>query len=243
MDVILYAAGIMAFAPTLILMYAVLRKYTYPAVEQPFFSDPAFFSLFVVGLIAGTLLFAFYTYLMSPPSMIYMILFAAVQCLAMVAVMNLKRFHGKSDSVFYGYGLGLGMGCTMAFGTIYYFGTLGTVLTGEGASISVGDYLWLFLMALSYILILSGIGTTVGEGIARRKPMEFALQSMFVNVVFIMVLYAAYTSESEIMLYACFILALIVAAVYFYYTMYVKLSRVVRDVLRMEGKTRKDVPK
>ena len=51
MDIILYVAGIMAFAPTLALMYAVLRKYTYPAVEQPFFSDPAFFSLFVVGLV------------------------------------------------------------------------------------------------------------------------------------------------------------------------------------------------
>jgi len=239
----LYAAGVMAFAPTLILMYAVLKRYTYPAVEQPFFSDPAFFSLFVVGLIAGTLLFALYTYLMAPPNMVYMALFAAVQCLAMTAVLNLKRFHGKSDTVFYGYGLGLGMGCTMAFGTIYYFGTLGTALAEEGVPLGATDYVWLFMMALSYILILSAAGSTIGEGIARRKPMEFALQAIFVNLVFSLVLFAAFASQGEAALYVFFILALAVAAAYFYYTMRVKLSRVVREVLRMEGKARKDVPK
>ncbi|MDR2699010.1 MAG: hypothetical protein LBB30_04980 [Candidatus Methanoplasma sp.] len=248
MDLLLYAAGIMAFAPTLLLMYAVLRKYTYPAVEQPFFSDPVFFKLFVVGLIAGTFLFLAYTYLAGYwANMIYMVLFAAIQCLAMVVVMNLKRFHGKSDSVFYGYGLGLGMGCTMAFGTIFYIETiyLGMTLAGtEEGEIGAAGLIWLFLIALSYVLMLSAIGTTVGEGIARRKPMEFAMQAVFVNAVFSLILVAAYSStDNEIMFYACLVLALIVAAVYFYYIMYVKLSRVVRDVLRMEGKPRKDVPK
>jgi len=241
-DVILYVAAISAFAPTLALMYAVLRKYTYPAVEQPFFSDPAFFKLFVVGLVAGTLLFAGYTYL-NWLNMIYMALFAAIQCLVMVVVMNLKRFHGKSDSVFYGYGLGLGIGCAMAFGMIYYFGKA-IVNIGDDAADAVA-YFVLFLIALSYILITSAIGTTVGEGIARLRPMEFALQAVFVNVVFSLIMWAAYinSGESEILFYACIAMALIVAAVYFYYIMYVKLSSVVKDVLRMEGKARKDVPR
>ena len=242
MDIIMYAAGIMAFAPTLLLMYAVLRKYTYPAVEQPFFSDPRLFMLFVVGLIAGTLLFAFYTYMFPNVSMIYMVLFAAVQCLAMVIVMNLKRFHGKSDSVFYGYGLGLGMGCAMAFGTIYYFGVL--IIGEDGSSADLTGFVWLFVMALSYILVLSAIGTTIGEGIARLKPMEFALQSIMVYVVFSLVMVAAYSnSESPIMLYACIIVALTVAAVYFYYVMYVKLPGVVKDVVRLEKKLKKNAQK
>ncbi|MCL1811484.1 MAG: hypothetical protein FWG41_04645 [Methanomassiliicoccaceae archaeon] len=243
MDIILYAAGIMAFAPTLILMYAVLRKYTYPAVEQPFFSDPAFFGIFVVGLIAGTLLFAVFTYL-DRMNMIYAILFAAIQCLAMVVVLNLKRFHGKSDSVFYGYGLGLGMGCTMAFGTIYYYGTISLFfMEAEGSTVSMTGYVWLFLIALSYVLVLSAIGTTIGEGIARLRPMEFALQTIFVNVVFGLIIWGVFANGDALFIYASLFVALIVAAVYFYYVMYVKLSGVVRDVLRMEGKTRKDVPK
>jgi hypothetical protein len=73
--------------------------------------------------------------------------------------------------------------------------------------------------------------------------MEFALQAMFVNVAFSIVLVVGYTSSNEFVTYASLALALILAAVYFYYTMYVKLSRVVKEVLRMEGKTRKDVPK
>ena len=242
MDVILYVAGISAFAPTLALMYLVLRKYTYPAVQQPFFSDPAFFKLFVVGLIAGTLLFAVYTYL-NWLNMIYTILFAAIQCLVMVVVMNLKRFHGKSDSVFYGYGLGLGMGCAMAFGMIYFLGKA-IMNVGDNAP-SVVDYVGLFLISLSFIFMISAIGTTVGEGVARLRPMEFALQAVFVNVVFSLIMWAAYinSEESEALFYGCVVMALVVAAVYFYYIMYVKLSSVVKDVLRMEGKTRKDIPK
>jgi hypothetical protein len=238
---IMYAAAAMAFAPTLILMYAVLRKYTYPAVEQPFFSDPTFFKLFVVGIIIGTLLFAFYTWL-NWTNMIYAILFSAIQCLAMVSVMNLKKFHGKSDSVFYGYSLGLGIGCTMAFGTIYYLGT--AIIGSENGAVDVSGFIWLFVIALSYILVLSAIGTTVGEGVARLRPMEFTVQTIFMNIVFGLVLVAAYNNTSDgIIFYVCLAVALAVAAVFFYYTMYVKLSRVVRDVLRIEGKSRKDVPK
>ena len=238
-DVPFYIAGIGAFALTFFLAYAVLRKYTYPAVEQPFFSDPAFFGLFVVGLIAGTVLLAFNTYL-DHKNIIFMALFSVVLCLVMVAVLNLKRFHGKSDTVFYGYGIGLGMGCAMAFGTVYYYST---ILNASDFEAGISDYAWFVMMAFSYIFILSSIGTTVGEGIARLRPMEFAMQAIFVNVVFGLILWAAYISDSQFSLYACVIMALIVSVAYFYYTMYAKLSRVVRDVLRMEGKKRNDVPK
>lgn len=239
MDVMLYIAAIFAFAPTLILMYAVLKKYTFPAVEQPFFSDPRLFGLFVVGMIAGTMLFMVYTYL-DWRSMIYAVLFSAIQCLVLVAVLNLKRFHGKSDTVFYGYGLGLGMGCAMAFGTIYF---LGTMIVGMGP-IDAPGMIGLFVIALSYVLMFSALGTTIGEGIARLKPTEFALQGVFFNVAFGLILVAGYNNlENEILFYVCLLLAFAVAAVFFYYTMHVKLSRVVRDVLKKEGNTRKDVPK
>jgi len=240
MDALFYAAGILAFAPTLILMYAVLRKYTFPAVEQPFFSDPSLFKIFVVGLVAGTILGVAYYVFLSPTNILQVILFAVLQCLVMVVILNLKRFHGKSDTVFYGYGLGLGSGCTMALGTIYLLGSAVSVI---GDAIGITGYAWIFLVALSYILMLSAIGTTVGEGIARLRPMEFALQSMIVNVIFSLILWAAFSSGSEISIYACLIMALIVAAIYFYYIMYVKLSSVVRDVLKQEGKPRKFVPK
>lgn len=243
MQMIMYIAAILAFAPTLLLMYAILRKYTYPAVQQPFFSDPAFFGLFAVGLVAGTLLIAVYTWL-NWSNILYASMFAVIQCLAMVMVLNLKRFHGKSDSVFYGYGLGLGMGCTMAFGMIFYLG--GAVMTV--GNLGIAEYAWLFVIGLSDILIISAVGTTIGEGIARLRPMEFALQAIFVNVAFAMVMAFTYSfligsNPNEVLFYIGLVAALLIAGAYFYRTMHIKLSGVVRDVLRMEGKNRKDVPK
>ncbi len=240
MDLLMMMAAIVAFAPTLALMYIVLRKYTYPAVEQPFFSDPAFFGLFTVGLIAGTFLFAVYTWIWT--SMIYAILFAAIICLVLVMVLNLKRFHGKSDSVFYGYGLGLGVGCTMAFGMIFY---LGTTITGSDiGNLEVTDYIMLFIIGLGNILMISAVGTIIGEGIARLRPMEFALQAMMACVLYFVVTTLAYlNSDNSILFYAGLIIGLVFSASYFYYVMYIKLSEVIRDVLKMEGNKRKDVPR
>ena len=234
-------AAIMAFAPTLILMYLILRNYTYPKVEQPFFSDPTLFKLFTLGLGMGVIFFAFTTYL-NWRSMVPMILIAVIECLALVVVLNLKRFHGKSDSVFYGYGLGLGMGCSMAFGMIYF---LGTAIVGlEEGAIDLAGFIWLFILAASHVFLISAVGTTVGEGVARLKPMEYALQAVLVAVVFNLVLVAAYNNTGEgIMFYVPIVLAFVISVVYFYYIMHVKLSGIIRDVLRMEGKMRKDIPK
>lgn len=232
----MYVAAIMAFAPTLLLMYAVLKKYTYPAVKQPFFSDPSFFMLFAVGLVAGTLLFALYTYLLI--NIVYTMLFSALVVLALMAVLNLKRYHGKSDTVFYGYGIGLGVGCTFAFGFIFYMGSFaGTSSPG------LLDYIQLFLLALSFILVIAAIGTTVGEGVARLRITEFMLKGLLMSVAFFVIIYATIMAAGSWMYYLGIATVMIVSAGMFYKTLVKDLSRVVRDVLKMEGKKRDDVPK
>ncbi|MBR1888767.1 MAG: hypothetical protein IJ810_02270 [Candidatus Methanomethylophilus sp.] len=47
-----YVAAALAFIPALLLMYLLLRPYTYPQTEYPYFSDPSFFMLFDVCLVA-----------------------------------------------------------------------------------------------------------------------------------------------------------------------------------------------
>lgn len=236
MDTLLYAAAILAFVPTLLLMYGVLKKYTYPAVEQPFFSDPSFFTLFAVGLVIGTLMFAFYTYLFM--HMLYAIMFAALMVLVAMAVLNLKRYHGKSDTVFYGYGLGLGIGCTFAFGLVYYLSK-----AAEISSVGILDYVQLFVLGLSFLLTISSVGTTIGEGVARLRITEFVLKALLINVSFGVVMSATLLSSGSWMYYAGMAASLLLSAGYFYKTMVVNLSSVVRDVLKMEGKKRSDIPK
>lgn len=238
----LYIAAILAFVPTLILMYAVLRKYTFPAVAQPFFSDPSFFGLFTVGLIAGTLLFTFFTYL-NWSNTVYAILFAVILCLASVVILNLKRYHGKSDTVFYGYGLGLGLGCTLALGWIYYMGQIATGVD-ENVVLGVTDYLIMFIYAVSQIFVMSAVGTTVGEGVARLRPMEYTVKAMMYAVVaYALLSLSGNYTDNGILFYVFLAAMLIYSAGLFVYVIKIKLSGVVRDVLKMEGNNRKDVPR
>ncbi|WP_201013648.1 hypothetical protein [Candidatus Methanomethylophilus sp. 1R26] len=162
---IFYIAAVLAFAPALALMYALVRKYTYPYTDHPYFGDPMFFGLFAVGLIAGTVMFMVYTYIMN--AILGIILFSVVQCLALVVVMNLKRFRGHSESIFYGLAFGLGAGCATGTGFIYY---IASATDSLGDSVDVAGYAYLFIMSLSMLFEYSAVGIDIGNGIARMLP-------------------------------------------------------------------------
>ena len=98
MDLAFGIAMVMGIGPALILMYLGVRNYTYPRVEQPFFSDPTFFMLLVVGMIAGSVLFFAMVALGFATNVVYMVIMAAIEAMAMVVVMNLKRFRGISET-------------------------------------------------------------------------------------------------------------------------------------------------
>lgn len=229
-----YIAAAMAFIPTMVVMYVLLRKYTYPHTEHPYFNDPQFFILFAVGLIAGTLMFLVYTYIMN--SLIGVVLYALVQCLAVVVVMNLKRFRGVSDSIFYGFGFGLGAGCAGGTGFIYYIATA----TGNlGDSVDAAGYAFLFVMALAMIFQYSSVGINVGEGIARHCPMQFAVQAMIANLVFwVIVMIAMFNSDSAFM-YVMAAAAFAVSAFYLYFAYTREIAGLVRDVDEQNRKGRK----
>ena len=181
MDATMGIAGAVALGAALVLMYVVLRKYTYPAVEQPFFSDPSLFILFTVGLIEGTILLVAYTYVLpwyTVPGLglVIAVLFGAVTELVKLVTLNLRRYAGKSDTVFYGFGLGLGMGAAMGFGLIYY-------LTSR-SDVDAASWVIVLVLALQNIFLHSGTGIRVGEGVARKKATEFLMLALFVDMAF-----------------------------------------------------------
>ncbi len=236
MDLMFGFAMVLGIGPALALMYLVVRDYTYPRVEQPFFSDPAFFGLFVVGLVIGSVLFLALTTFKFATNPLYMVLFAAVEMMAILVVMNLRRFRGKSDSVFYGYGLGLGMASGLATGVCFV-----TASTAEGFDASA---ISIAVIAISLSLMLGASATDVGEGIARNYPTQYLLKGLIplvaYNLLFTVVLHGG-EMGGVIVYYACLALMMVLSAFYFYRNMYVRLPGVVRDVLKMEGKKR-DVP-
>jgi hypothetical protein len=228
-------AAAIGIGPAMIMMYAVLRKYTYPAVKNPFFSDPTFFMLFVIGLIAGTVLFSAYTYFWGS-EVVNAILFAVLECLILLVVLNLKRFHRKSDTVFYGYGLGLGLGATMSMGMSYY-------LLQLAGSVDASGVVTLLVMAIAKTMVLGAAGLTVGEAVAKTRILEYTAQAVLVNMVFQLVLVPWFMYPGQSGAYLALVMSTAIAAFYFYKMAFVSLPKVVRDVLRQEGKKRDDIPK
>lgn len=238
MQMLFGLAMVLGIGPALILMFLVVRNYTYPRVEQPFFSDPSFFGLFMVGLVAGSILFFALSMLKLADNVVYMVLFALLEMMAILVIMNLRRFRGKSDSVFYGYGLGLGMSSGLSTGFCF---TLVSVIESIDASI-----ITLFVISISLSLIFGACATNVGEGIARNLPFQYLLQGAIPMIVYNMLLTVVLNAGvigGEIMYYLCQVMMVIISAYYFYINMYRKLPGVVRDVLKMEGKKRDDIPK
>ena len=238
MDTGLALAALIGLGSALVLMYAVLRNYTYPKIEEPFFSDPTLFKIFTVGLFEGTLLFVLYTYLWQFFTVVGLgfvvaILFGAIIEFAKLVTLNLKRFSGISDTIFYGFGLGLGLGAAMAFGMIYYW------LKGE---LDVTSTIMVVMLALQYLLLGAANGVMVGEGVARRKPMEFTLQAVLYSAAFHLIIIPFYMETDVIWIkYVALIAASALAVFIFYRAIYRRLPKVVDDVLKMNGKTRNDI--
>ena len=238
MDTGLALAAIIGLGSALVLMYAVLRNYTYPKIEEPFFSDPTLFKIFTVGLFEGTLLFVLYTYLWQFFTVVGLgfvvaILFGAIIEFAKLVTLNLKRFSGISDTIFYGFGLGLGLGAAMAFGMVYYW------LKGE---LDVTSTIMVVMLALQYLLLGAANGVVVGEGVARRKPMEFTLQAVLYSAAFHLIIIPFYMETDVIWIkYVALIAASALAVFIFYRAIYRRLPKVVDDVLKMNGKTRNDI--
>ncbi len=238
MDYAIYIAGIGVFAPALLMLYYTLKKYTYPAVEDPFFKDSTLFTLFAVGLIEGFVISAFYTKL-DFSNMLIGIAFAIIQVLLILVVLNLKRFHRKSDTVFYGFSLGTGQGVGMAFGMT---STLLSVYEGI-ADVDVYTVAIIIVFVAQELLLMSSVGATVGEGVARLRIGEFALQGAMVCVLAMIFWTFAVMGTDSWYWIPMSILSFAVSAYYFYKKIHLGLSSLVSEVLRIEGKNRRDVPR
>ena len=239
METNMMVSAVIAFGALFAVMYMVLKKYTYPAVEQPFFSDPAFFKLMTLGLVAGTGILAGYTFFQSDggwASIFVAVAFAMIFELVKLVILNLKRFHGKSDTLFYGFGLGIGIGGAFAFGFSFY----GSSATS--AFIGGDDIMMWFLFAVisvQTVLLNSATGMTIGEGIARRRPTEFFMQALIISVSYQLLMSQVWAGHSEMMTYAFLTIAFLLSFGYFYQIIYIKLPKVIREVVRAR---KKDMP-
>ncbi|MGN1044418.1 MAG: hypothetical protein ACI4Q9_00475, partial [Candidatus Methanomethylophilaceae archaeon] len=178
MEMTMYIAAAAVFVPALVMFYYVLRDYTYPKVENPFFEDSKVFTLFAVGLIEGFFISWAYVNFFDKSNLFVGVIFALIQVLALLVVLNLRRFHGKSDTVFYGYSLGIGQGVGVAFGVTVFLLSI-AFLTDD---VDIPTIAMAAAFIAQELLISSSVGATVGEGVARLRLMEYTSKAAVFSV-------------------------------------------------------------
>lgn len=232
-------AAVIVFLPALLMFYYILRDYTYPKVENPFFEDATAFTLFAVGLIEGFFISWFYVRFFDMTNLVVGVAFGIVQVLAILVVLNLKRFHKKSDSVFYGFSLGLGQGVGVAFGVSVFLLSIAFV-----SGVDVPTVVMTVAFVAMELMLMPSVGSTVGEGVARLRLMEFSSKAMLFSVVCMAVWSLVFVFDPETYLWIIPMVGMVIASAYFFYdVVHKRLSIVVADILRSNGIVRKDLPR
>ena len=239
MEMSMIVAALIVFVPALLMFYFVLRGYTYPAVEQPFFEDAKAFTLFAIGLIEGFFISWFYVRFFDMTNIIVGVAFGIVQVLAILVVLNLKRFHSKSDTVFYGFSLGLGQGVGIAFGVSVFLLSIAFI-----DEIDIMTVVMTVAFVAQELMLMCSVGATVGEGVARLRLMEYSTKAMLLSMVCMALWSLVFAFDPNSYLWAIPMIGMVIASVFFFYdVIHKRLSVVVADILRSNGIVRKDLPR
>lgn len=180
-DLLTVVSAAAGFAPALALLFLTLRKYTYPAVEKPFFDDKKLFAFFALGIVLGMVLFAFEAWGQTASldeTLILLILgFAAMECLMKLVILNFPRFQRKVDTAFYGVSMGLGISSTYTFATIYV-----SALSLE--TVTAVDMTAFSLLGLQLVLLHGATTAFIGIGVARGEVKPYLAEAMLVHIAY-----------------------------------------------------------
>ena len=240
MEISMIVAAAIVFVPALLMFYFVLRGYTYPAVENPFFEDAKAFTLFAVGLIEGFFISWFYVRFFDMTNILVGVAFGIVQVLAILVVLNLKRFHKKSDTVFYGFSLGIGQGVGVAFGVSVFLLSIAFV----SDSVDIPTVVMTVAFVAQELMLMCSVGATVGEGVARLRLLEFSTKAMMFSMVCMALWSLVFAFDPGSYIWILPMVGMVVASAFFFYDIiHVRLSVVVADILKSNGIIRKDLPR
>jgi len=171
-------AAALGVGPALALMFWTLRDYTYPKVERPFFDDRKLFLMLAVGMVIGVITYSVRSWF-PMEFVLYALIFAVLEPLLKLIILNIPRFQMKLDTSFYALSFGLGIGSTTAFGAIFQ-------------SISVLDHVygWILIMliAMQFVFLHASTATLIGTGVARGEPWGYFAHAGLVHVAFNMLM-------------------------------------------------------
>jgi len=223
MDWQMMIAAALGIGPALALMFWTLKDYTYPKVERPFFDDRRLFLMLAVGMVLGVIVYVVQSYF-NLGLLLFALLFAVLEELIKLIILNFPRFARKLDTSFYGYALGLGIGSTMAFGSVFY-------TMQQSGGLSVGTWATMFLLAVQMVLLHASTGALIGTGSARGEMWGYFAHAGLVHIGYNLLMAIPLNVENSIMAWTGVILATMLVSYYYIQVHRHLIPSVVRDAL------------
>jgi hypothetical protein len=197
-------SSIIGFAPAILLLYILLRRY------EEYFAGRNLFIFFALGMVMGMIITVFQ--MVSPLTLlVFVILFPIFEESAKLVILNWPKLKGKQETVYYGAALGLGIGSmaiiAIAFSVFMdYPKTLGNPQT----------YFDLILLSFNFSLLQGATGVMIGFGCAKNEVMKFFIRALSVHAVYNL-FFLIYSITEGSMKYGPLFIATILAVGVFYY--------------------------
>lgn len=159
------------------LLYFTVSRYTFPKVKEPFFDDSKLFKFFALGIVLGMVIFAFEEWGSATTETVIaiVVLYAVMEELMKLVILNFPRFQRKLDTAFYGLAMGLGMATTYTFASVYVT-LLG--LDDPGAFEMVAYS----LIGLQFVFLHGATTTMIGIGVVRRDLKAYFSEALLVHL-------------------------------------------------------------
>ncbi len=230
MDWTMMLAAALGVGPALALMFWTLQDYTYPKVERPFFDDRKLFLMLAAGMVIGVIVYVLQSYF-DLEYLLFALLFAVVEELLKLVILNFPRFARRLDTSFYGLSMGLGIGSTMAFGAV-----LSTIQQSDG----LGAMAWatVIILGVQLVLLHGSCGALIGTGSARGEVRGYFAQAGLLHIGFNLLMAVPLNFDNIYLAWTGVISATLLVVYYYLQVHRHLLPAVVKDALRAMQKTK-----
>ena len=226
-------SAIAGFGPSIALLYYTMSSYTFPKVKEPFFDDSKIFKFFALGIALGMIIFAFESW--GRPTgetlIALVVMYAVMEELMKLVILNFPRFQRKVDTAFYGLALGLGIATTYTFASVYV-----SLLDLEDPGLF--EMVAYSLLGLQFVLLHGSTTTMIGVGVVRRDLKGYFSEALLVHLGYNLLMIPFFTEVEPWNLMGLGAASALVA--YAYYRIHTQsLPALIRDAKRLSLKKEK----
>ena len=208
MDILPQSSLFLGVIPALIIMYISLKGY------EGYYKDKTMFLTFVAGIIMGFIV-AFVQYFTLSLHIIFITILAVILAffsqLFKTIVLNLPRFHRKSETPIYGLSLGLGFGSSFT----------PSMIIATAATLTDNVYILTLIIigSIGIILFHGATGAYIGFGVFKGKLTRFLIISILLQIPFNIFLcfMILYSNINSIHIQIFFVFLLIVYGFLFFF--------------------------